>query len=131
MDAVISVPEPRNESVRSYAPGSAERDSLAARLAALAGERIDLPMTVAGEQRMAGGARIDVVQPHRHAHVLGVTGHATHADAQAAVAAATEAAPQWRRMAYEDRAAVFLRAADLLAGPGRDTLNAADRKSVV
>ncbi|HEX5740743.1 MAG TPA: L-glutamate gamma-semialdehyde dehydrogenase, partial [Pilimelia sp.] len=125
MDAVISVPEPRNEPVRSYAPGSAERDSLAARVAVLAGERIDLPMTVAGEQRMAGGERIDVVQPHRHAHVLGVTGNATHADAQAAVAAAKEAAPQWRRMAYEDRAAIFLRAADLLAGPWRDTLNAA------
>ncbi|GGK05822.1 1-pyrroline-5-carboxylate dehydrogenase [Pilimelia anulata] len=125
MDSVFAVPEPRNEPVRDYAPGTPQRDSLAARLAELAGERLDLPMTIAGEQRMAGGDRFDVVQPHRHAHVLGVAGNATHADAEAAVAAAREAAPQWRRLSYEDRAAIFLRAADLLAGPWRDTLNGA------
>ncbi|GGK15491.1 1-pyrroline-5-carboxylate dehydrogenase [Pilimelia terevasa] len=125
MDAVIAVPEPRNEPVRDYAPGSAQQASLAARLRTLASERIDLPMTIAGAQRMAGGHRIDVVQPHRHAHVLGVTGNATAADAQAAVAAAKEAAPAWRRLSFEDRAAIFLRAADLLAGTWRDTLNAA------
>jgi 1-pyrroline-5-carboxylate dehydrogenase len=125
MDAVFAVPEPRNEPVRSYAPGSAERDSLRRRLDELAAERIDLPMTVDGRQRMASGGSIDVVQPHRHRHVLGVTGNATTADAQAAVTAAKQAAPMWRDLPFEERAAVFLRAADLLAGPWRDTLNAA------
>lgn len=125
MDAVFSVPEPRNEPVHTYQPGSAERERLQRRLAELAAERIDLPMTIAGEQRMAGGDPINVVQPHRHAHVLGVTGHATHDDARAAVKAAKDAAPMWRALPFEERAAIFLRAAELLAGPWRDTLNAA------
>ena len=69
--------------------------------------------------------RSSVVQPHKHAHVLGVTHNATHADAAAAVTAAKNAAPMWRDMSYADRAAIFLRAADLLAGPWRDTINGA------
>ncbi|MCW6006972.1 L-glutamate gamma-semialdehyde dehydrogenase [Micromonospora sp. CPCC 205371] len=125
MDAVSAVPPPRNEPVRNYAPGSAERESLQSRLTELAADRLDLTMTVDGEQRMAGGDPIDVVQPHRHQHVLGVTHNATTADAAAAVAAAKKAAPMWRALPYEDRAAIFLRAADLLAGPWRDTLNGA------
>lgn len=125
MDAVFSVPEPHNEPVRTYAPGDTDRDRLQRRLVELASDRIDLPMTIAGEQRMAGGAAIDVVQPHRHAHVLGVTANATHYDARAAVQAAKDAAPGWRALPFAERAAIFLRAADLLAGPWRDTLNAA------
>jgi 1-pyrroline-5-carboxylate dehydrogenase len=125
MDAVFAVPEPRNEPVRSYAPGSSERASLQGRLAELAGDRLELPMTIGGRRRLAGGAAIEVVQPHRHSHVLGVTHNATNADAVAAVTAAKEAAPMWRDLPYAERAAVFLRAADLLAGPWRDTLNAA------
>ena len=74
---------------------------------------------------MGGGEPIDVVQPHRHRQVLGVTHNATNDDAAAAVAAAKRAAPMWRDLPYAERAAVFLRAADLLAGPWRDTLNAA------
>jgi 1-pyrroline-5-carboxylate dehydrogenase len=125
MDAVLAVPEPRNEAVRGYAPGSAERDSLQRRLGELAGDRLDLTMTIDGRQRPGGGAAIEVVQPHRHSHVLGVIHNASHEDAAAAVAAARKAAPLWRELSYADRAAVFLRAADLLAGPWRDTLNAA------
>jgi 1-pyrroline-5-carboxylate dehydrogenase len=125
MDAVFAVPDPRNEPIRGYAPGTAERDSLARRIEELAAERLDLTMTIAGRERMGGGAAIDVVQPHKHAHVLGVTHNATNDDAVAAVAAAREAAPEWRDLPYAERAAVFLRAADLLAGPWRDTLNAA------
>jgi 1-pyrroline-5-carboxylate dehydrogenase len=125
MDAVFSVPEPRNEPVCNYEPGSAERSSLQRRLGELAADRIELPMTIGGAQRMGTGAAIEVVQPHRHEHVLGVTHNATNADALAAVTAAKEAAPMWRSLSFEDRAAVFLRAADLLAGPWRDTLNAA------
>jgi 1-pyrroline-5-carboxylate dehydrogenase len=125
VDAVTSVPPPVNEPIRSYAPGSAERASLEARLKELAADRLDLPMTVGGQSRMGGGEPIDVVQPHRHAAVLGTTRDATTADAQAAVDAALAAAPAWRSTSYDDRAAVLLRAAELLAGPWRDTLNAA------
>ncbi len=125
MDAVFSVPEPRNEPVRNYAPGSAERESLQRRVADLEGDRLELTMTIDGGQRMGAGAAIDVVQPHKRRHVLGTTHNATADDAASAVAAAKRAAPLWRELSYADRAAVFLRAADLLAGSWRDTLNAA------
>ncbi len=125
MDAAFTVPEPRNEPVRTYAPKSPERDSLQRRLRELAGDRLDLPTTIDGRQRIAGGDAIDVVQPHQHRHVLGVTHNSTNEDAAAAVAAAKRAAPTWRALPFEERAAIFLRAADLLAGPWRDTLNGA------
>ena len=125
MDAVLSVPEPRNEPVLTYAPGTPERDRLQARLAELAAARLDLTMTIDGREHTGTGDPIDVVQPHRHAHVLGVTRNASTKDAEAAVTAATKAAPMWRDLPYSERAAVFLRAADLLAGPWRETLNAA------
>ena len=125
MDALFAVPVPQNEPVRDYVPGSEQATSLRARLDELAASPIDLTMTIDGDQRMAGGERINVVQPHRHAHVLGVTGNATHADATAAIEAAKTAAPMWRDMSYADRAAIFLRAADLIAGPWRNTINGA------
>jgi 1-pyrroline-5-carboxylate dehydrogenase len=125
MDAISSVPEPVNEPVRSYAPGSAERESLQRRIAELEGERHELTMTIGGERRMAGGDPIDVVQPHDHAHVLGVSAQATTKDVADAVSAAKLAAPAWRDLPFDERAAVLLRAADLAAGPWRDTLNGA------
>ncbi len=125
MDAVTSVPEPANERVLDYAPGSPERAGLEARLKELAAESVPLPMTVGGADHAAGGDPVDVVQPHRHTHVLGVLREATAADVQAAVDAALAAAPAWRALPFDERAAVFLRAADLLAGPWRDTMNAA------
>ncbi|MCW2608478.1 MAG: 1-pyrroline-5-carboxylate dehydrogenase [Frankiales bacterium] len=125
LSAVTTVPPPVNEPVRQYAPGSPERASLQARLAAMAGEQVDLPMCVDGEWRAGGGDPVDVVQPHRHAAVLGTTREATGADVQAAVDAALAAAPAWRALSYDDRAAVLLRAAELLASTWRDTLNAA------
>jgi 1-pyrroline-5-carboxylate dehydrogenase len=125
MDAVTRVPAPRNEPVLSYAPGSPERAELQQRLAELAADPVELTMTLGATRRMGGGERFDVVQPHRHAAVLGTAAHATHADAQEAVRCAKEAAPAWRDLAFDDRAAVFLRAAELLAGPWRQTLNAA------
>jgi 1-pyrroline-5-carboxylate dehydrogenase len=125
MDAVTTVPLPVNEPVRSYAPGSPERASLERRLDELAVERPDLTMTIAGARRPGGGEPVDVVAPHRHAHVLGTLREATTADVQDAVDAALAAAPSWRSLSFDDRAAVLLRAADLLAGPWRDTLNAA------
>ncbi|MET8629997.1 L-glutamate gamma-semialdehyde dehydrogenase [Kitasatospora sp. NPDC004669] len=125
MDAVTEVPTPVNEPVQAYAPGSPERERLVRRLDELAAEQIPLPMTIGGEQRLGGGERIDVVQPHHHAAKLGVLGNATREDARAAVDAALAAGRQWRSLSFDDRAAVFLRAADLLSGPWRETLNAA------
>ncbi|MBD2892035.1 1-pyrroline-5-carboxylate dehydrogenase 1 [Actinomadura sp. RB99] len=126
MDAVTTVPTPANEPVRGYAPGSAERARLEARLAELTAEApIDLPMTIGGERRLGAGAKVAVVQPHRHASVLGTFGTATADDARDAIAAALEAAPKWRALPFDERAAVFLRAADLLAGPWRETILAA------
>jgi 1-pyrroline-5-carboxylate dehydrogenase len=125
VDAITQVPAPTNEPVRQYEPGSAHRASLEKRVAELAGERLELPMTIGGVQRMGAGASVDVVQPHARAHVLGVTADATHDDAHDAVAAAKAAAPGWRDMSFDDRASILLKAADLLAGPWRDTLNAA------
>jgi 1-pyrroline-5-carboxylate dehydrogenase len=111
--------------VHAYGPGSAERAALETRIKELSGASLDLTMTIGGERRMAGGAPIDVVQPHNHAAVLGRTADATTADMRAAVDAALEAAPRWRALPFEERAAVFLRAAELLSGPWRATLNAA------
>ncbi|MFJ9443810.1 L-glutamate gamma-semialdehyde dehydrogenase [Kitasatospora sp. NPDC101235] len=125
MDAVTEVPVPVNEPVHTYEPGSPERDRLVRRLDELAAEQVPLPMTIGGEQRFGGGERIEVVQPHHHAAKLGVLGNATREDARAAVDAALAAGRQWRSLSFDDRAAVFLRAADLLAGPWRETLNAA------
>jgi 1-pyrroline-5-carboxylate dehydrogenase len=125
MDSLFQVPEPSNEPVHPYAPGSAERDRLTRRLAELAADKVELTMTIGGEQRMAAGDRFSVVQPHRHAHVLGESAQASNDDVAAAVAAAKAAAPAWQALPYDERAAVFLRAADLLAGPWRETINAA------
>ncbi|MEV8505192.1 L-glutamate gamma-semialdehyde dehydrogenase [Actinoplanes sp. NPDC051475] len=125
MDAQFSVPVPRNEPVRGYAPGSPERASLQSRVDALAAERVELTNTIDGVQKRGGGDAIEVVQPHKRHHVLGVTYNSTHEDAAAAVAAAKRAAPGWRALPYSERAAVFLRAAEMLAGGWRDTLNAA------
>jgi 1-pyrroline-5-carboxylate dehydrogenase len=125
VDAVTNVPAPINEPVLDYAPGSAERAGLEQRLKELAAEQLDLTATIGGEQRAGGGAEVAVVQPHNHAHVLGVLRNSTREDAAAAIQATTDAAAGWRSLSFDDRAAVFLKAADLLAGPWRDTLNAA------
>jgi 1-pyrroline-5-carboxylate dehydrogenase len=125
MDAVTRVPVPTNEPVLTYAPGTTERAAVEAELAAWSGRRIDLPMTIGGRESMGGGDAIDVVQPHARHSVLGTMRGATHADAQAAVDAAVAAAPAWRDLSFDDRAAVLLKAADLLAGPWRQVLNAA------
>ncbi|TCJ21186.1 L-glutamate gamma-semialdehyde dehydrogenase [Nocardioides jejuensis] len=125
MDAVTHPPTPRNEPVLDYASGSPERAALAAELARQSAEERDLPGYVAGEWRHGGGARDQVVAPHEHQHVLGHFRHSTPEDAARAAAGARAAAPAWSDLPYDERAAVFLRAADLLAGPWRQRLNAA------
>jgi 1-pyrroline-5-carboxylate dehydrogenase len=125
MDAITTTPIPRNEPVRDYAPGSPECTSLQAALAEMGGQRHELTVTIDGRQHTPAGARFEVVAPHDHAHVLGTAATAGHEDAKAAVEAAVRAAPAWRAMPFDERAAVLLRAADLLSGPWRDRLNAA------
>ena len=126
MDAVTQTPAPKNEPVLTYAPGSVERAELEGALKRLGqAEPIDLTVTIGGEQRPGGGEKIDVVQPHNHGQVLGVIHSAVQQDATDAIIAAKAAAPAWRALSYDDRAAILLRAADLLSGPWRATLNAA------
>ena len=125
LDAVTNVPFPANEPVKSYAPGSAERALLEQQLKTLAGQRAELTMTIGGQQRAGSGEVIEVVQPHNHRHVLGELRNATPADVGAAIDAARAAAPGWRALSFDDRAAIFLTAADLLAGPWRQVINAA------
>ncbi len=125
MDAVTNVPVPANEPIRSYAPGGQDRAALESRIKELTGERAELTMSIGGQQRMGSGELKDVVQPHNHRHVLGQFANASDEDVAAAIAAARQAAPGWRDLSYDDRAAIFLRAADLLSGPWRFTLNAA------
>jgi 1-pyrroline-5-carboxylate dehydrogenase len=125
MDANTAVPYPTNEPVLDYREGSPERAALKVRLDELQDERIDLTQTIGGKQSMGGGRRIRAVQPHAHRKTLGVMKNASGNDAKEAVAAAKAAAPAWRDLSYDDRAAIFLKAAELLSGPWRQTLNAA------
>jgi 1-pyrroline-5-carboxylate dehydrogenase len=125
MDAITDVPLPANEPVHDYAPNSPERTRLQCALTALADEPIDLPHVIAGTHRMGDGERIDVVQPHRHAATLGTLTNADHADATAAIEAAMAARAHWVATPFDERAAIILRAADLLAGPWRETIAAA------
>ena len=117
-------PPPVNEPVRSYAPGSAERAALQARLAELAAQQIEMPLVIGGRD-VRNGRTAAAVMPHRTAHVLGTVHRAGQPELEQAIRAAAAAWPDWSRLPWTERAAVFLRAADLLAGPWRDTLNAA------
>jgi 1-pyrroline-5-carboxylate dehydrogenase len=128
MDAITGiseVPTPTNEPVHNYAPYSPERTRLRAELVALADHPIDLPHVIGGRHRMGDGERIDLLQPHRHAATLGTLTNAVHADASAAIEAAMAARDAWAAMPFDERAGVFLRAADLLAGPWREKIAAA------
>ncbi len=128
MDAITGiteVPLPQNEPVHEYAPNSPERARLTETLKSLQADAIDLPHVIGGKHTMGGGQRIDVVQPHNHAAVLGTLTNAEHAEASAAVEAAVSAKDAWAGLPFDERAAVFLRAADLLAGPWREKIAAA------
>ncbi len=124
MDAVTTVPSPTNEPALGYAPGTPERSRLESRLKELGAERLDLTLALGVRRRMGGGERVDVVQPHRRSAVLGTLGEATPDDVGEAIDVALAAAPAWRELSFDDRAAIFLKAADLLTGPWRETVNA-------
>ncbi|SIR75201.1 L-glutamate gamma-semialdehyde dehydrogenase [Williamsia sterculiae] len=126
MDAITTPPTARNEPVHTYAPGSAERERIRGQLDDQARrDPIDLPNVIGGAHRMGGGDRTDVIQPHAHREVLGTLGNATHDDARAAVDASLAAASAWADTSFDERAAVLLRAADLLSGPWRERIAAA------
>ena len=121
---MITVPVPRNEPVRSYAPGSPERASLEAELASMAKERIAAPCHIDGRW-VETGTTFEVRAPHQHDLVLADVHAAGPEHVSRAIDAALGAAPAWAALPWPERAAVFLRAAELLAGPWRDRINAA------
>src|SRR6476619_6561179 len=125
MDAITYPPAPVNEPNLTYAPGSPERAALEQELKRQEDRQLDLTATIGGKKKMGGGAETPVVQPHDHRHVLGVLKNSTQTDTRAAIAAAQEAAPGWRALSADERAAILLKAADLLAGPWRQRINAA------
>ena len=123
-NGIVRVPEPTNEPIQPYGPGSAEKSSLKKRLDQMLSEQVEIPVIVGG-QEIRTGKTADAVCPHDHGHVLAKVHQAGAAEVDKAVQAASEAWKSWSEMSWEARSAVFLKAADLLAGPWRDTLNAA------
>jgi 1-pyrroline-5-carboxylate dehydrogenase len=122
--ALFRVPEPYNEPVRNYAPGSPEREELRRRLDELQSQQIEIPLVIGGEEVRTGDT-FAAVEPHNRSHVLAGVHKGGAAEVDRAIAAAADAWESWSRTPWEERAAVFLRAAELLAGPWRATLNAA------
>jgi 1-pyrroline-5-carboxylate dehydrogenase len=124
MSGVPNIPLPKNEPVLGYAPGSAERASLKAALAALSGEVADIPAIVGGKEIRSGDIT-KVTSPHRNKHLIARAHLAGEATLKAAAKAAVDAQREWAALRFEDRAAVFLRAAELLATTRRMLINAA------
>jgi 1-pyrroline-5-carboxylate dehydrogenase len=126
--AMLDIPSPKplppNEPILSYAPGTPEREVLKGRLASMASQQPDIPHVIAGKE-VRDGASFDVRAPHDHGHVLAKAHQGGKAMTERAITAALAAAPAWASTSFEERARVFQRAADLLAGPWRQILNAA------
>ncbi|NOQ50837.1 MAG: L-glutamate gamma-semialdehyde dehydrogenase [Desulfuromonadaceae bacterium] len=123
-NAVIKVPVPANEPVYSYAPGTPERAKLKAALTELAAKKIEIPLIIGGKEVRTGKIG-QVVMPHNHQHVLAEYHMAGEAEIEMAVKAAMDAKKEWEALRWEERAAIFLKAAELLAGKYRYQMNAA------
>jgi 1-pyrroline-5-carboxylate dehydrogenase len=123
-NGVFNVPAPRNEPVLSYIPGSPERKALRAELDRMGGQVVEITPRIGG-RRVTTARTAEAVMPHDHRHVLAVWHKAGGSEVQRAIDAAATAHRDWSRRPFHDRAAVFLKAADLLAGPYRMILNAA------
>jgi len=117
------VPQPVNEPVRDYAPGSPEKRSLKVKLREMMNREIEIPVIIGGEE-IRTGTTARVVCPHNHGHGLAVCHQAGAREVEKAIVAARNAWRSWSELPWESRAAVFLKAAELLAGPWRDVLNA-------
>lgn len=124
MSGDIQVPIPVNEPVLPYTAGSPEKKELKAKLGAMASEEIEIPVVIGGEEIRTGDL-VDAVMPHRHGHRLGRWHRAGREHVEAAIRASAEAHKEWSQWDWVDRAAIFLKAADLLATTWRSTLNAA------
>jgi 1-pyrroline-5-carboxylate dehydrogenase len=124
INAIPKTPSPINEPVLAYAPGSPERKALKAALASMSQSPVEIPIFIGGRE-LRTGALVDVRAPHAHRLVVGRAHQAGADEARAAIDAARAAAPDWSRMPWHERAAVFLRAAELLAGKYRQAMNAA------
>jgi 1-pyrroline-5-carboxylate dehydrogenase len=124
MSGITNIPQPHNEPVLSYAPGTPERAALKSALGSVGNERPEIPVVV-GDREIRTGETYNVTSPHCHSRVLATMHQADQAAIDSAVTAAVEAQRDWGQWRFEDRAAVFLRAADLLAGRYRQRLNAA------
>jgi 1-pyrroline-5-carboxylate dehydrogenase len=118
-----NIPSPINEPILSYAPGSPEREAIKAALKKMSSEVVDIPLIIGGKEVRTGKTH-DVVVPHRHSQVLARVHQADARSINLAVQSADRAWRDWSNWKFEDRAAVFLRAAELLAGPWRQVLNA-------
>jgi 1-pyrroline-5-carboxylate dehydrogenase len=123
-NALFNVPPPANEPNLSYAPGTRERAALKAQLQQMASEVIEITPRIGGRSVKTGKVA-EATMPHDHRHVLATWHQAGAREVEQAIEAALAAHATWSRMAWEDRAAIFLKAADLLAGPWRQVLNAA------
>lgn len=124
LNAVINVPTPVNEPIKSYAPGTPERAELQSEIARQRAMQLEIPLIIGGEE-IKSGDLADCRMPHQHGHVLARYHKAKKEHVQKAIAAAVKAQPTWVAMDWEQRAAIFLKAADLLAGPYRQVVNAA------
>ncbi len=123
-NAIFRLPEVKNEPIKSYAPGSPERISLQEKIREMRSTVVDLPMIIGG-QEVRTGDRHEIRPPHDIAHLLGYYHQGAKAHIQQAIDAALAAKPAWEAMNWEARAAIFLKAADLISGPYRDKINAA------
>ncbi len=123
MSSTPNIPKPHNEPIMSYAPGTLERSALQAKLKTVWEDEVEIPVIVGGKEVRTGDT-YQVVSPHDHGHTLATVHSADAATVSAAAAAAVEAQREWASWSFTDRAAVFLKAADLLAGPWRDIINA-------
>lgn len=119
-----TVPVPVNEPVKSYAPGSAERLAIKAMLTELRSKELDIPMYIGGKE-VRSNDKIRLAPPHDHKHTLGYFHKSTKEHVKQAIDAALAAKPKWEALAWEHRASIFLKAAELIAGPYRAKLNAA------
>ena len=120
----FNTPVPKNEPVKSYAPGTSERKELQDTLSALRAVELDIPMYIGGTE-VRSGERIRMAPPHDHQHTLGYFHKSSKTHVNEAINAALSAKASWAHMPWEHRASIFLKAAELIAGPYRSRLNAA------